>query len=88
MHAPSSRATCRAPPSHPGRPDPPAVTVPLTGIDARGRAVPMLTPPGPLIRRAAAATVRVDGGAYSVRRLSIALGGRVRWRFRDAASTT
>ena len=71
-------------PPIPGRRDPPAVTVPLTGIDARGRAVPMLTPPGPLIRRAGAATVRVAGSAYSVRRLSIALGGRVRWQFRDS----
>ena len=70
-------------PSVAGRPDPPAVSVPLTGIDARGRAVPMLTPPGPLLRRADAATVRVAEGGYSVRRLSIALGGRVRWHFRD-----
>jgi Stress up-regulated Nod 19 len=70
-------------PPIPGRSDPPAVTVPLTGIDARGRAVPMLTPPGPLVRRAGAATVRVGAGSYSVRRLSIAMGGRVRWRFRD-----
>ena len=69
-------------PPTPGRSDPPAVTVPLTGIDARGRAVPMLTPPGPLIRASGAATVRVGDGAYSVRRLSIALGGGVHWRFR------
>jgi plastocyanin len=70
-------------PSVRGRPDPPAVTVPLTGIDVRGRAVPMLRPPGPLVRRAGSATVQVADGGYSVRRLSIALGGRVRWRFRD-----
>jgi hypothetical protein len=70
-------------PPIPGRPDPPAVTVPLTGIDARGRAVPMLTPPGPLLRRASSASVRVGDTSYSVRRLSIGLGGRVRWNFRD-----
>ena len=78
-----ARRRDRTPPLGRRPPDPPAVSVPLTGIDARGRAVPMLTPPGPLLRRADAATVRVAEGGYSVRRLSIALGGRVRWHFRD-----
>jgi hypothetical protein len=70
-------------PPEPGRTDPPAVTVPLTGLDGRGVARTILRPPGPLLRAGSRATVTVGTRSYSVRNLSIALGGRVRWRFRD-----
>jgi plastocyanin len=70
-------------PREPGRTEAPAVTVPLTGLDARGRARTIFRPPGPLLRAGASATVEVGSRTYSVRNLSIAQGGQVRWRFRD-----
>lgn len=73
-------------PSTPGRLAPPAVSVPLTGLDARGRAQTILSPPGPLIRADATATVHVSPRSYSVRNLSIARGGLVTWRFLDPVS--
>jgi plastocyanin len=84
-----ARATCGPPPAdlrdelppEPGRTDPPAVTVPLTGLDGRGAARTILRPPGPLVRAGARATVRVGSRTYGIRNLSIALGGVVRWRF-------
>jgi hypothetical protein len=88
---PKARATCGASPgdlqeelpAQPGRSEPPAVTVPLTGLDGRGAAREILRPPGPLLRAGAHATVRVGTRTLSVRNLSVALGGVVRWRFRD-----
>ena len=72
-------------PARPGRSEPPAVTVPLTGLDGRGRARTILRPPGPLRRAGREATVSVGARSYSVRNLSIGLGGQVRWRFRARA---
>ena len=69
-------------PAEPGRTEPPRVTVPLTGLDWRGRARTISRPPGPLLRAGDSATVRVGSRSYSVRNLSIALGGVVSWRFR------
>jgi plastocyanin len=69
-------------PVTPGRTVAPAVTVPLTGLDFRGRARTILRPPGPVVRAGRRATVNVGRRTYGVRNLSIALGGRVRWRFR------
>lgn len=69
-------------PSTPGRRVAPAVTVPLTGLDFRGRARTILRPPGPHVQAGRQATVDVWGRSYSVRNLSIGLGGQVRWRFR------
>jgi plastocyanin len=88
---PNARASCGASPgdvqdelpTQPGRSEPPAVTVPLTGLDGRGVARTILRPPGPLLRAGARATVQVNARSYSVRNLSVALGGVVRWRFRD-----
>ena len=70
-------------PAKPGRLEAPKVTVPLTGLDGRGRARPIRRPPGPLMRAGRRATVRVGEDTFSVRNLSIARGGRVTWRFRD-----
>ena len=84
-----ARATCGPPPAdlrdrlprERGRTDPPAVTVPLTGLNGRGVARTILRPPGPLVRAGARATVRVGLRSYDVRNLSIAQGGVVTWRF-------
>jgi plastocyanin len=71
-------------PSTPGVLKAPEVSVPLTGLNARGRARTILRPPGPVIQAQDRATVRVAQGGYSVRNLSIARGGLVNWRFLDA----
>jgi len=71
-------------PPVPGRTDPPAVAVPLTGLDGRGRAITIDRPPGPIVRAGRHAEVRVDDLAYSVRNLSVPLGATVRWRFRGS----
>jgi plastocyanin len=72
-------------PAAPGRRAPPAVTVPLTGLDGRGRARTILRPPGPLVRARARARVRVGKSSYSIRNLSIARGALVSWRFLDGS---
>jgi plastocyanin len=87
---PSVRPGCDPPPpdirnrlpATPGRRVAPKVTVPLTGVDRRGRARTIARPPGPLVRAGSRATVDVWSRGYSVRNLSIGLGGLVRWLFR------
>jgi plastocyanin len=71
-------------PRVPGRTEPPAVSVPLTGLD-RGVAVTIDRPPGPIVTAGRRAEVWVDDGAYGVRNLSVPLGATVRWRFRGRA---
>jgi hypothetical protein len=66
-----------------GRPDPPRITVPLTGLDERGRARTILAPPGPIFRAGMRADVLVTDGSFSRRNISLGLGGVVRWRVRD-----
>jgi plastocyanin len=68
-------------PSVPGRREPPAVTVPLTGLDARGQAVTIDRPPGPTTTGGSRVDVRVDDLAYRIRNLSVPLDATVRWRF-------
>jgi hypothetical protein len=70
----------------PGRSVPPKVQVPLTGIDADGRAVTISRPPGPIRRFRGGATVKLQDFSFSLRNLSIPLGARVRYRFLDRAS--
>jgi len=65
-----------------GRSDPPAVAVPLTGLDDLGRATTIDRPPGPVLRRSTNAAVTVTDSSYSARNLSLPLGATVRWRFR------
>jgi plastocyanin len=67
-----------------GRTRPPKVTVPLTGIDRRGRAITISGPPGRTTRRGRAADVRVHDFAFSRPNLSVARGATVRWSFPDA----
>lgn len=66
-----------------GRSVSPKVTVPLTGLNAQGRAVTIKGPPGKLVRKDARATVRVANFAFSRPNLSVARGATVSWRFED-----
>jgi plastocyanin len=68
-------------PKVPGRRSPPSVAVPLTGLDAGGRAVPITRPGGPVRRLAAGTTIEVAGGRFSLRNLSLPAGATLRWRF-------
>ena len=70
-------------PRVPGRRRPPRVRVPLTGLDARGRARAISRPPGRRRVYHENAVVRITAGAFSVRNLSIPLGASVRWRSRE-----
>ena len=72
-------------PSVPGRTEPPAVTVPLTELDQRGRAITIDRPAGPMIMGGPETDVRVDDLAYRVRNLSIPLDATVRWHFHGSA---
>ncbi len=72
-------------PSVPGRSDPPAVSVPLTGLDAQGRAVSIDRPAGPTLMGGRRVDVRVDDLAYRVRNLSVPRDATVRWRFHGRA---
>ena len=72
-------------PSVPGRTEPPAVSVPLTGLDQRGRAITIDHPAGPTIVGGPETDVRVDDLAYRVRNLSVPLGATVRWHFHGSA---
>jgi hypothetical protein len=70
-------------PDIPGRLVAPAVTVPLTGLDASGRARVISRPPGPTRHFLKIPQVGVRENAFSVRNLSVPRGGLVRWRFHD-----
>jgi plastocyanin len=67
-----------------GRLRPPPVTVPLTGLDLRGRAVSVAGPPGPARRLGGDATVVVAQGRFSQPNLSVPAGATLRWRFRGS----
>jgi plastocyanin len=69
--------------SAPHRTTPPRFTVPLTGLDARGRAVTISRPDGATRRAGSSATVRVGDNFFSQPNLSVARGARVRWDFRS-----
>ena len=66
-----------------GRRAPPRVTVPLTGLDAAGRARTIQGPPGRLRRAGRRATVTVRNFSFSRPNLSVAPGTTVRWAFQD-----
>lgn len=63
----------------------PAITVPLTGLDADGRARRITRPPGRTFRFPAGAPVRVTAreNSFSVRNVQITQGAAIRWRSRD-----
>ena len=87
---PRARRACPPPPRDlrhslpplPGRSEPPAVTVPLTGLDERGVARAIDAPPGPLLIAGRSTVVPVTERSYGIRNLSVPLGGEVRWEFR------
>ncbi len=66
----------------PGRTAAPRVTVPLTGLDGRGRARTIDRPPGVAVRKGArGASVAVRDLSFSQPNLSVPRGATVRWRF-------
>lgn len=90
---PAVRRACRplprdvqnALPSVPGRTEPPAVSVPLTGLDAAGRAISIDRPAGPIATGGRRVDLRVDDLAYRVRNLSVPLDATVRWHFHGSS---
>jgi hypothetical protein len=68
-----------------GRNVAPKVTVPLTGLDRRGRARTISRPPGRILRFFGRRAVRVTARnrSFNLRNLSLPLGGLVRWRSLD-----
>ena len=68
-----------------GRLAPPAWTVPLTGIDAEGRAVAIDRPPGPTTRLETPRTVTIDvtSPRFKVDNLDVPAGTTLKWRFDD-----
>jgi plastocyanin len=64
-----------------GRPEPVPFTVPLTGLDKRGRAVTIAKPPGPFRVFDGDADVLVEDFAYSRRNLVVPQGATVTWTF-------
>ena len=89
----SARSSCRPLPSdmtnqrldYPGRTQPPAVTVPLTGLDRNGRARRISRPPGPTRRYGGDATVLVHDFKFTQGNIFVPVGARVRWSFPDSA---
>ncbi len=67
----------------PGRTAPPRVTVPLTGLDANGRAYTITRPPGPTRVLPGNAAVKIGQASFSLRNLSIPLGAAVSWTALD-----
>jgi hypothetical protein len=67
----------------PGRRAAPKVTVPLTGLDRRGRAVRIDGPPGRMrrVRGRGPVTVGVRDMRFSAPNLRVRPGARIRWRF-------
>ena len=66
----------------PGRATAPKVTVPLTGLDRRGRAVEIEGPPGRMARvRGGRAAVGVRDYSFSRPNLRVKRGTRISWRF-------
>ena len=64
-----------------GRSEPPRVDLTLAALGRDGRARPIDRPPGPIVRRAGDARVRVNHFAFSVPNLSIPRGSSITWRF-------
>jgi hypothetical protein len=68
-----------------GRFEPPAWVVPLTGLDAQGRAIEIDRPPGPVKRLETPQTFTVSVTSPRLRpaNLDVPVGTRMRWRFAD-----
>ena len=67
-----------------GRATPPHMELVLAAMGSDGFGHPVGTPPGPLRSFAGTGAVTEQGYRFSPRRLSIPVGGRVRWTFRDS----
>ena len=65
----------------PGRAGPIPFTVPLTGLDASGRAVTIGAPPGKLRRAKHGTSIEVGDRFFSRRNLKIRKGQKLNWRF-------
>jgi len=65
------------------RAEPPRVTVPLTGVDGRGRTYSILDPPWPLRPLASGAVVELRNRRFSEPHVSLPAGGALTWRFAD-----
>ena len=59
----------------------PAFTVPLTGLDARGRAREIARPPGPTRQVPSGTTIRVGDNFFSRPNLEVRAGSTLRWAF-------
>lgn len=61
----------------------PRFTVPLTGLNERGRAIEIAKPPGRRVKAKDGSIVRVRGFRFSRPNLSLPRGAKLRWRFDD-----
>lgn len=66
----------------PGRRKTPVVTVPLTGLDERGRAIRIDAPPGRTIKAGSSARVNVRDLSFSKPNLSVKRGAKITWEFK------
>jgi len=71
-------------PRVPGRPEPPAWPVPLTGLDSRGRARTITRVPGKTVRLDGSATIDVRRFRFELPNVSVPAGSTLRWRFLDS----
>jgi plastocyanin len=67
----------------PGRSSPPRFTVPLTGLNAKGRAIRIAHPPGATTVGGGSTNVNVSNFSFSRPNLVVPRGATVSWRFRD-----
>lgn len=69
--------------TRPHRTTGPRFTVPLTGLDGKGRAVEIKAPPGRRTKVRSGSTIRVSGFDFSRRNIEIRRGATVKWKFSD-----
>ena len=93
-HGPGRPEPCPPPPADiteqrlaflgaPGRDVPPLEQPELSALNAQGIAFPVADLTGPIVTRTTEADVAVSNAAFKPRRLSIASGALVRWKFDD-----
>jgi plastocyanin len=59
----------------------PKFTVPLTGVDSKGRAVSISRPPGKTRRVKSGATIRAKDSFFSIPNVEVKKGSKLSWRF-------
>lgn len=90
---PARRKPCRPLPKDrrylvkpgPARTDPPVVRLPLTTLDAQGRAVALAEPPWPAQAAQDGAVVDVRADGFFPPRVTLPAGAALTWRFTDPA---